>query len=73
MAIIGESESERETRESQKDDARRAAVRWSELTGEPIEYLDQFTYDPRDLARIEGFDRLPKCYKPKPLKPKEKK
>lgn len=75
MAIIGESASERHNREAQKDDARRAAHKISELTGEPEMFLDEFTYDPRWLRALPnyGLDRIPKCLKPKPLKPKEKK
>lgn len=70
--IIDESANEKEIREDQRDDAHRASIRWSELTGKPLEYLDEFTYDPRDLARY-ALNRLPKCCKPRPLKPKEKK
>ena len=72
--IIGESRSEKRIREDQLDDARRAARRISELTGEPREYLDGFTYDPRWVRALPnyGLDRLPKCLKPKPLKPPTK-
>jgi len=69
--ILAETPEQKENREAQKDDARQAMFRWSELTGESFEYLDEFTYDPQDLARIHGFDRLPKCCKPKPLKEKK--
>lgn len=75
MAIIGETPNQKRDREAQKDDARRAARRISELTDEPEMYLDEFTYDPRWVRALPngGLDRLPKCCKPKPLKPKEKK
>lgn len=73
--ILGESASEKRNREAQQDDARRAAKQISELTGEPEMYLDEFTYDPRWIRALpnSGLDRLPKCCKPKPLKPKEEK
>ena len=75
MMILGESSSEKENREAQKDDAAHAARQMAELTGEPEMYLDQFTFDPRWLRMLPngGLDRLPKCLKPRPLKPKEKK
>lgn len=75
MAIIGESANERHNRGAQKDDAHRAAHKISELTGESEMFLDEFTYDPRWLRALPnyGLDRLPKCCKPEPLKPKEKK
>jgi len=64
--IIGESQGEKRNREAQKDDARRASAHWSELTGEPLEYLDIFTYDPRPLARIHWtLGRRPKCLEKK--------
>lgn len=72
MAIIGESRSEKRNREAQRDDALRDARQMSELTGEPLEYLDEFTYDPRWVRAINILDRLPKCLQ-KPLKSKEEK
>jgi len=75
MARIGEGVGERGRIEAQQDDARRAAEKMAELSGEPLEYLDIFTYDPHWLRALPngGLDRLPKCCKPKSLKPKEKK
>ena len=60
--IIGEQPSERRDREAQADDAYRGAKRLSELTGEPIQYIDPFfEYDPKFFAELEGLNRLPKC------------
>ena len=61
--------------DTQKDDALRATFKIAAFTGEPLEYLDIFTYDPRWIRCLPnyGLDRLPRCLKPKPLKPKEKK
>lgn len=74
MARIAEGVGERGRIEAQQDDARRAAQRMSELSGEPLEYLDIFTFDPRWIRALPnyGLDRVPKCMKPRPLKPKEK-
>lgn len=73
--ILGESASEKENREAQKDDARLTTNKIAELTGEPKMYLDEFTYDPRWIRALPnyGLDRLPKCMKPRPLKPPPKK
>ena len=55
--------------DAQKDDNLRRAWQIAEATGEPIEYIDEFTtVAPLDISVM---DRLPKCLKPKPLKPKD--
>jgi len=73
--IVGESASEKEEREARLDCAHRTAIKISEITGEPLEYIDPyFELDERILMRMQGgLNRLPKCCQPKPLKPKEKK
>lgn len=69
--IIGESTSENRNREAQLDDSRMYSKKIAEGTGEPIEYTDEFTE--RVPLNISVLDRVPKCCKPKPLKPKEEK
>lgn len=69
--IIGESTSEKRNREAQLDDNRMYSKKIAEATGEPIEYTDEFTQ--RVPLNMSVLDRLPKCCKAKPLKPKEKK
>lgn len=60
--MIGESRSERRTRRDQRDDRRRAMCQYAELDGEAMEYLDEFTFDERDLARRHWLaGRVPKC------------
>ena len=56
--------------DAQKDDALRATFKIAKLTGEPLEYLDEFTYDPRWIRCLPnyGLDRVPRCCKPQPLK-----
>lgn len=71
MAIIGESISDRRNREAQLDDNRIYSKKIAEITGEPIQYTDEFTE--RIPLNITVLDRVPKCCKPRPLKPKEKK
>lgn len=43
MAIIGETSEQRQERENVKDELRRKSERLAEETGEPREYIDQFT------------------------------
>ena len=69
--ILGESASEKHNREAQLDDNRTYSKKIAEATGEPIQYTDEFTK--RVPLNDSVFDRVPKCCKPKPLKPKEKK
>lgn len=68
--IIGESREYREQRELQSDEARRWARELSELTSEPIQYIDPiFEFDPRERARINWIlNRRPKCCQKKEKK-----
>ncbi len=63
MAVIGETPGEKEERETRLDCARRTAIKISEITDEPLEYIDPyFELDERTLMRRQGgFNRLPKC------------
>lgn len=65
--ILGESRSEKRDREAQLDDNRRYSERMAEITGEPLEYTDEFTE--RVPLNDSVFDRVPKCCRPKSLKP----
>lgn len=64
--ILGESASERRNREAQLDDNLIYSKKMAELTGEPIEYMDEFTQ--RIPLNISVLDRVSKCCKPKEKK-----
>jgi len=44
MAIIGETSEQRQERENIEDELRRKSERIAESSGEPREYIDQFTH-----------------------------
>lgn len=59
--IIGETPEQRQERENVTDELRRKSELIAETSGEPCEFIDQFTHTRWPFS----LNRLPKCLKDK--------